>query len=58
MILIGNQMVYSWNYSLISLVSIWLHILIIICGGGEGGGEGRGGEGGLIHEVRNTQRLQ
>ena len=28
MILIGNQMVYSWNYSLISLVTIWLHIPI------------------------------
>ena len=28
MILIGNQMVYSWNYSLISLITIWLHILI------------------------------
>ena len=28
MILIGNQMAYSWNYSLISLLTIWLHILI------------------------------
>ena len=28
MILIGNQMVYSWNQGIISLVTIWLHILI------------------------------
>ena len=35
MILIGNQMVYSWNYSLISLVTIWLHIPICLFSLGE-----------------------
>ena len=28
MILIGNQMVYSWNWGITSLVTIWLYMLI------------------------------